>query len=436
MRWPIIRALVLKQLVAVATLSFLKNVEAYQCMNAVFGGTTNCNANDVKFDSLAGFRVFDSMADPPCNCNCGGSSGVACTPWNQARAAVDCSGLAAGVQQISCWAPYNGPLQPIGTVFGACLGSDDNVNVALKVNLLVGTARYDVALYINNDGGSATTGGQCSILPMSVGTYGTVTVATTGTDTDGDACPDFTTTGTLTNFEFPPITLKCADQFSTTGSPNGLLDFDVGVSWQQTALNNCDFSTNNLPKPGTSSKCWVPDGGARIELPIYVPPYLTPTAQPSLSSAPSSQPSLFPSVSSAPSVSHAPSLSTEPSLSAAPSSQPSISPTESAAPSGEPSSSPSVSMQPTLSSEPSSQPSTSPSKSAQPSSEPSSQPTVSMLPSVSLVPSSSTDEPSASPSTSKKPSQSPSLDPTASKMPSSHPTGKPTDQVSYPRAVM
>jgi len=435
MKW---RMQALEQLVAVATLmSFLaKNVDAYGCMNEIYGGKgVGCTANDVSFHRVAGFEVFDPLAEPPCNCNCGGDTGVLCDPWSEAHPAVDCSGLTT---PISCWAPNDGPLQPTGVVFGACLGSDDNVNVALTVDLTVGALRYDVAMYINLDGGSAIAGAECAIVPMEDGPYGDVTVATTGEGTDGDGCADFITKGTLTNFAFAAITLRCADTYSpgsnNTQASDGLLDFDIAISWQQKAGDNCDFDTSppKLPAPGAPSKCWIPEAGARINLPIYVPPYTTPSSQPSLSSAPSSQPSessqpssmpsgspsvsSVPSISSAPSVSSAPSLSLVPSLSTAPSSEPSLNPSVSSAPSGEPSSTPS------------SEPSLSPS--SEPSSQPSLEPSESSAPSLSSRPSSSTDEPSSAPSTSQEPSQSPSLGPTLSSMPSSSPTGKPTDQVS------
>ena len=51
----------------------------------------------------------------------------------------------------------------------------------------VGSLKYDAAMYINIDGGSAISGDECAIVPMVAGTYGEVTVA----ETDADRCPDF-----------------------------------------------------------------------------------------------------------------------------------------------------------------------------------------------------------------------------------------------------
>ena len=48
--------------------------------------------------------------------------------------------------------------KPLGTVFGACLGIDDVVDVSFNVNVNVGSTQYDVGLYINLNGGDAAFG--------------------------------------------------------------------------------------------------------------------------------------------------------------------------------------------------------------------------------------------------------------------------------------
>ena len=485
-----IQALPLGHFVVAATLLSLPSKYADAtttngCIDANFGQQSTCTAQDIKFKQIRDFQVNDSLADPPCNCNCNGDTGVDCSSWQHATIAdVDCDGLAT---PISCWAPYGEGLMEEGTVFGACLGSDDNVNVALTVDLTVSTARYDVAMYINTDGGSARSGAECAIVPMVDGTYGTgntaVIVATSGAGTDGDqdgdgfvgdTCPDFTTKGELENFAFAAITLKCADTYSTTlGQSNGLLDFDVAMSWQQNANENCDFDPNtayNLPVPGSKPKCWSAEyHGLRIELPIYVPPFETPSLQPSVSFAPSIEPTISTQPSSVPSISTQPSgapskepsskPSSAPSISTQPSSVPSSTPSLSSSPSAEPSSSPSLSVNPTsmpsqvpsLSSSPSSEPSLGPSVSAIPSSKPSSAPSISTQPSSvpsstpslssspSAEPSSSpslsvnpTSMPSQVPSLSSSPSSEPSLGPSVSAIPSSQPSSVPS---STPSAV-
>ena len=78
-------------------------------------------------------------------------------------------------------------------------------------------------MYINLDGGSATTGAECAIVTMMDGTYGDITVATTGEGTDEDFCPDFTLSGAgdLTNFALEAITLSCADKYSASSNAPG-----------------------------------------------------------------------------------------------------------------------------------------------------------------------------------------------------------------------
>jgi hypothetical protein len=203
-------------------------------------------------------------------------------------AAVDCD---TTPDPVSCWSP-DGTLFGVGMVFGACLGADDNVEIALTVDLLgellpgrghcmtimdhahmlfysliippalsylypVGSTKYDAAMYINLDGGSAISGNECAIVPMVAGTYGDVTIA----ETDGDGCPDFSSSGQLTDFPFDTITLACADN-----DGNGKLDFDVAVSWDQSADANCAMDGSYaLPAPGTKAKCWKPSTGVRFE---------------------------------------------------------------------------------------------------------------------------------------------------------------------------
>jgi hypothetical protein len=259
----------LMQLVSVATIlpfSLISTADAtYNCV-AENGGRTGCSSQDVSFDRVAGFEVFDSLADPPCNCNCGGDTGYDCpttaeeATWvaTNGHASVDCASVTT---PISCWAPFGGGLQKIGVVFGACLGSDDNVQVAITVDLGVKNARWDVAMYINTIGGSAlidTTEGACEIVTMRNGTYGDITVSYDEAGADGDACADFAAgSGTLSDYAFAPITLRCADHYnpdSTTVGDN-LLDFDVAIVWDnQGDSSNCDVENGILPLPSTNSK--------------------------------------------------------------------------------------------------------------------------------------------------------------------------------------
>ena len=245
---------------------------AYNCVDRN-GGATGCQSNDVSFERVSGFTVYDEMAEPPCNCNCGGDTGHAC-PTNtveednwvatNVHASVDCATVTTPIadpRPISCWAPHDGPLMKIGVVFGACLGSEDNVQISITVDLGVSNRRYDVAMYINTIGGNALldqTDGACEIVTMTDDTYGDVTVRTTGEGTDGDGCADFAAgTGTLSDFGFAPIVLRCADTYNPDSTTEGdnLLDFDVAVVWDNQANSgNCDIENGILPLPGSNPK--------------------------------------------------------------------------------------------------------------------------------------------------------------------------------------
>lgn len=107
----------------------------YGCMETVSGLSlsSGCTAQDVKFERVSGFTVADALAQT-CNCNCGGNTGKVCAEWNAAAegyAAADCD---ATSDPVSCWSP-DGTLFGVGMVFGACLGADDNVQIALTVDL-------------------------------------------------------------------------------------------------------------------------------------------------------------------------------------------------------------------------------------------------------------------------------------------------------------
>jgi len=107
----------------------------YGCMEKVSNLTlsTGCTAQDVKFERVSGFTVSDALAQT-CNCNCGGNTGKLCADVNvgtEGYAAVDCD---TTPDPVSCWSP-DGTLFGVGMVFGACLGADDNVQIALTVDL-------------------------------------------------------------------------------------------------------------------------------------------------------------------------------------------------------------------------------------------------------------------------------------------------------------
>ena len=218
-------------------LEALRRLATSNCMEDL-AGKVGCTANDVKFDAITGFTVFDSLS-------------------------------------------YTDPIS--GIVYGACLGNDDNVRVSFTMNLTVSTDRYDFGMYINTVGGNALTGvgpNDCTVVGLKAGTYGGVTVKEL--ETNSDKCLDVDAPqggAVLKDFPFAPITLACSD---TNG--DGLLDFDIAISFD----NNdggyyCDINDPlKPPLPGASSKCWY-DKNNRVTLNINVPPYPAPTTQPSKS---------------------------------------------------------------------------------------------------------------------------------------------------------
>lgn len=236
----------------------------------IYRGTTtslSCGANALDFLGVSGLTVSDPGAYQ-CNCGtCGtdisdtGTHAPCPTPCtdpsltdpSHPTGPVDCNGL------------------PFGTFYGACRGSDDNANVSFKMAINVKNDQNDVALYIATDGGDDIVNGpECAIAGMT---------QTGDTDTDGnlilqsgdgDACLDFRASGRLNDLPFNTLVLSCKD---TEG--DGLLDFKVGASYTNAAVNDCTYdpfsvdATTLLPTPDQSSKCWT---GERISLDIYVPP--------------------------------------------------------------------------------------------------------------------------------------------------------------------
>ena len=178
------------------------------------GGTPGCTAKDVSFLGVTGFVVYDERAEPP-NEN--------------------------------------------GTVFGACRGNDDYINVSFTVDFSTSGQKYDLGMYIAVDGNTALTG-RCDISSLQAGTYGGITVAEI--ENPPDKCLDIDIAGTVTNYPFAPLTLRCFDSEPT----DGFMDFDIGIVWGGRGESYCDVNEPaNVPKARTSSKCWY-DGTKRVKL--------------------------------------------------------------------------------------------------------------------------------------------------------------------------
>jgi hypothetical protein len=189
------------------------DAQTLNCMEDIHGGNPSCTAQDFEFRGVTGFIVYDKLAQPPCNCNCWGTA--------------DCDTVVSLDGPVDCtWTNITSPIDcgefDIGTVFGACLGNDDNVNVSLTVDFYAKNAVEDVGLYVSTGSNDALTG-QCTIAALTPGTYGDVTVSETSTP--ANSCPDVTGSGVLTGFPLNHLIFPCLD----ANPVDNYLDFDIAL---------------------------------------------------------------------------------------------------------------------------------------------------------------------------------------------------------------
>ena len=188
---------------------FLHDTSAQDnCMRDVAGGNPSCTANDFEFVQVTGFVVYDNLAQPPCNCNC----------WNDA----ECTAHASPVDCRNEVSPLSCGNFDIGTVFGACLGNDDNVDLSLTVEFNAKNAVEDVGLYMST-GSNDALNGQCIVAGLTPGTYGGVTVGETSSPPN--SCPDITGSGLLTNYPLNNLVFPCVD----VNPVDNYLDFDIAL---------------------------------------------------------------------------------------------------------------------------------------------------------------------------------------------------------------
>jgi hypothetical protein len=191
-------------------------LENYNIFTPATANRLSCGSQSVQFVRVTGFTVFDSNSYA---CNCGGTGGgsPACTG---AAGQVDCMG------------------KPHGSIFGACRGNDDKVEVQFNVEINI-KPEFNVGLYINTKGGDAVTGTDgCTIAGLterdsSGNLYKNTAGATLVTNLDANQCLDFAATGTLLSYPFQRMKLQCVD--SGGASKDGLLDFSVAASFAQAA---------------------------------------------------------------------------------------------------------------------------------------------------------------------------------------------------------
>lgn len=210
----------------------------------IYGGAENdltCGSQSIVFGAVSGLEVHDPGA---VRCNCGACPDGPCPQPDCDDATLEGTGL-------DCEG------KPLGTWFGVCLGSDDNVDLEFQLDIDVKGTQFDAALYIATDGGNALYGDdlafdpvtgdvvdqnnnpetrteECRFVGLTEGYFNAAGEPIIG-DMDGDLCLDFVNAGELVNYPFQRLLLRCTD---TDGDE--LLDFSVGASYGNTA-SECFF---------------------------------------------------------------------------------------------------------------------------------------------------------------------------------------------------
>ncbi len=175
----------------------------------IYEGTNNlqCTTNSLKIQDVTVIDVSDPSGAYECNCN--GEDGL--PHCNEFMPPLDCE------------------RKKLGTWMGVCeYGASDTVTVTFAATLQISNEEYDVALYINTEGGNASTGpGECVIqgLQQTAPTPSPLIDYAAGSSPT-NVCLDLIDTGNLVNYPFPEVTLKCRDL-----DFDGYLDFSVGMSF-------------------------------------------------------------------------------------------------------------------------------------------------------------------------------------------------------------
>ena len=141
----------------------------------------------------------------------------------------------------------------VGVVLDGCTNSMDTalVEMSAEVEVSGGGRKYDIATFLNLEGGSAFSGTSECFRDF----FDPNAIPAEGTDEDGDQCHDVngsmqsTATAIL-----GPIEIACSE----SGTPNGVVDFSGCVSYVQNANGiNCQSLADAVPL--TTSKCGCSD---------------------------------------------------------------------------------------------------------------------------------------------------------------------------------
>jgi hypothetical protein len=150
------------------------------------------------------------------------------------------------------------------TLDEVCLVAGDPVTAVFTVRLVTGaTNRYDIGLFVAEDGGSALNGESCyhDFLQPPVQDPNWTT---TYRDTDGDACADTRQTDPDVYYTLQEeLQITCVD---TDG--DGVVDpISTCTSWDNNANTTCSDVTGAIP--GTGSKCNCVDVAASPPILVY-----------------------------------------------------------------------------------------------------------------------------------------------------------------------
>jgi len=182
----------------IASLAVPSVAGAAACLRDAFGSSVNCTANDVRITDVINVQVLDD-------------------------------GCASATDTVT----FSGTLKVVTTA----------------------ETRYDIGLFIGNDGEQALTG-SCFVAALP-------TSPTPFVNADNDACGDSTSAKTLL-VPTGSITMACVDD-----DDDGFAEVASCTSWQQNPGAACSGAA--AVKPGSPSKCNCPDAGINIPIPVPEP---------------------------------------------------------------------------------------------------------------------------------------------------------------------
>ncbi len=134
-------------------------------------------------------------------------------------------------------------------IIDGCVNLSDTAVVNLTATLLSGSSqRYDVGIWINEDGTSALTGGQCfrDWLPVADG-------YAEEEGTRADSCGTVLNNTSVTRDMFS-VTLPCADLDGDTFG-----EVSTCLSWKNTSKNDCPDISGAVPGTGSKCQCGIAD---------------------------------------------------------------------------------------------------------------------------------------------------------------------------------